>query len=234
MKDEEYVFRQDVREKATTGRSAHRQRTHCGKGGRVRLPSDNLTKKELQKMNGECKTYRLNSPMKWAEFKAMPDEYKITYIKLLRQKFGVSDTNIGRMLGVSQGSISREVIRLGIPGEKRNRRFAWDEAGWRAWAYSEVAEEQPAPDTNQEEAISAEDFLTTACEMISETSEENVPNPEENKISVEECAVVEKKLAPASGSMSFDGSYDDVLKTVAMLLGGCKGTICVQWCLEGA
>ena len=35
-------------------------------------------------MSGECKSYRLNSPMSWDEFKAMPDDIKITYIKLLR------------------------------------------------------------------------------------------------------------------------------------------------------
>ena len=84
MKDETYVFIQDVKEKKTTARSARHTRTHCGRGGRVRLPSDNLSKKELMKMSGECKSYRLNSPMSWDEFKAMPDDIKITYIKLLR------------------------------------------------------------------------------------------------------------------------------------------------------
>lgn len=52
MKDEEYIFRQESREKAITARGAHNRRTHCGKGGRVKLPSDYMTKKELEKMNG--------------------------------------------------------------------------------------------------------------------------------------------------------------------------------------
>lgn len=235
MKDEEYVFRQDVREKSITGRSAHRQRTHCGRGGRVRFPSDNLTKKEREKLNGECKTYRLNSPMKWAEFKAMPDEHKISYIKLLRQKFNVSDRQIGTMLGISQACISKEVRRLGISGAPRPKGTKWDEVGWSVWAYGEAATEQTDPYTNQEEPISAEDFLEAACEMIEEPAEEHkaVPVPEE-VTSCEEAVVEKKPLAPASGSMSFDGSFDDVLRTVAMLLGGCKGTICVQWCLEVA
>ena len=82
MKDETYAFISDVKDKKITARSARHTRTHCGKGGRVRFPSDNLSKKELQKMNGECKSFRLNDPMVWKEFKSMPDDLKITYIKL--------------------------------------------------------------------------------------------------------------------------------------------------------
>ena len=89
MKDETYLFVSDMKDKKVTARSARNKRTHCGKGGRVRFPSDNLSKKELQKMNGECKAYRLNDPMGWKEFKAMPDDLKITYIKLLRKEFNV-------------------------------------------------------------------------------------------------------------------------------------------------
>lgn len=144
MREEEYDFYQDVREKAITGRSAHRARTHCGKGGPVRLPSDHLTKKELEQLNGECKTYRLNAPMKWAEFRELPDEHKITYIKLLRQKYNPSDRHIGTMLGISQAAVSKEFIRLGIPGGCRNGQTPWDEEGWRAWAFGEKQEESEA------------------------------------------------------------------------------------------
>ena len=45
-------------------------------------------------MNGECKSYRLNDPMAWKEFKSMPDDLKITYINLLRKKFNVPGTSI--------------------------------------------------------------------------------------------------------------------------------------------
>lgn len=43
MKDETYVFISDVKEKGSVARSARNARSHCGKGGRVRLPSDNLS-----------------------------------------------------------------------------------------------------------------------------------------------------------------------------------------------
>ena len=85
MKDEEFVFRADSREKAITARSARHARTHCGHGGRVRLPSDNLSKKELMKMSGECKSFRLNDPMGRKEFMSMPDDLKIVYIQAIRK-----------------------------------------------------------------------------------------------------------------------------------------------------
>ena len=87
MEDEKYVFFQDVREKKVTGYSARKQRSHCGKGGRVKFPSDYLTKKELKNMSGECKSYRMNSPMKWLEFRFMPRDLQIAYIKAIKEKY---------------------------------------------------------------------------------------------------------------------------------------------------
>ena len=132
MKDEEFVFRADSRDKAITARSAKSKKT---KGGRVRLPSDNLSKKELRQMSGECKSYRLNSPMKWKEFKAMPDDIKITYIKLLQQKFNVPFVHIGKMLGCTNRTISCEIIRLGLSEGKncKGRSKKWDKDGFYAW-----------------------------------------------------------------------------------------------------
>lgn len=47
MKDEEYLFVSDSRDKKITARSAGKRRTHNGKRGSVRFPSDHLTKKEF-------------------------------------------------------------------------------------------------------------------------------------------------------------------------------------------
>lgn len=85
MKDEEFLFHSDCHEKKVTARSARNTRTHNGKRGKVKFPSDYLTKKEIKAMSGEVKSYRLNEPMSWREFKAMPDDIKVTYIKLLRE-----------------------------------------------------------------------------------------------------------------------------------------------------
>lgn len=158
MKDEEFVYKSDVRDKAITARSARHTRTHCGKGGRVRFPSDNLSKKELMKMNGEVKSYRLNSPMGWAEFKSMPDDLKVVYIQALRKKYGVPDIQIGNMMGVHKATFIKEMSRLGLSrGQNCGGRKKWDEEGFFAWVNgvdvpTPVTEEEPAEAPVIEEA----------------------------------------------------------------------------------
>lgn len=74
MTDEEYIFRTECAEKKRTARGSFNRLSHAGKGGRVKMPSDYMTKKERDKMNGEVQSYNLNSPMKWMQFKRMPDD----------------------------------------------------------------------------------------------------------------------------------------------------------------
>lgn len=155
MKDETYLFFSDMKEKKTTARSARNKRTHCGKGGRVRLPHDNLTKKELQKMNGECKSYRLNDPVKWDEFKAMPDDIKATYIKLIRQKFNPPNTMIAQMMGVSEMKVRRELKKLGLEAIQRSGRMKLDKEGFYAWMHGvdKLPTPVPAEEPIQEEQL---------------------------------------------------------------------------------
>lgn len=151
MKDETYSFISDVKDKKITARSARHMRTHCGKGGRVRLPSDNLSKKELQKMNGECKSYRLNSPMAWNEFKAMPDDIKITYIKLLREKFDVPDCELYKMFGTNKDALSRYLKALGLRVPRKNSKREWKKEEWFAWVNG--VDMLPAPTLEENKQI---------------------------------------------------------------------------------
>ena len=160
MKDETYVFISDVKERGSIGRSARHKKTHAGKGGRVRLPSDNLSKKELMKMSGECKSYRLNEPMAWKEFKTMPDDIKVTYIKLLRQKFNPPVTQISKMMGVTEACVRRELERLSLTdGKKRSGRMLWDKEGFWAWVHGvdQLPTPVPAEEPIQEPVITSEE-----------------------------------------------------------------------------
>ena len=112
-------------------------------------------------MNGEVKSYKLNDQMTWAEFKAMPDDIKIRYIKALRSKFNVSDTEIGVMLGVSQTAISKEIRRLGIGEGRRSGRVKWDKDGWCAWCNGLKLEKMEAPAVEEkEEAVTEPEEVT--------------------------------------------------------------------------
>lgn len=63
LPDEPLEMIEDSISKKRAAQSARHRRTHCGKSGSVKFPSDYMTKKELKAMNGECKSYRLNDPM---------------------------------------------------------------------------------------------------------------------------------------------------------------------------
>lgn len=167
MTDEKFVFVSDVADKKRTARGSHNKRSHCGKGGRVRLPSDNMTRKELNAMNSEVKSYHMNDPMTWKEFKSMPDDLKITYIKLVREKFHVSDTKIGEMFGVAQRTIASEIIRLGIGLGKRHHHSGFDKDGWDAWRNRTVV--PSAHDVLEE--IQPVEVANEPCEVQNTTDE---------------------------------------------------------------
>lgn len=212
MKDEEFVFRQEVKEKASTARNARYKRTHNGKSGRVRFPSDNMTNKERNAMNGEVKSYRLNEPMSWKEFKEMPDDIKVTYIKLLRERFNCFDSAIADIMGINKISFSQEIKRLGLGhGTKHGGNRAWNQKeafyAWASGVPTVIEEETPVEEPEEE-----------ICECI-----ETVPDP----VAVEEAK--SKRAVPSSGTMTFEGSTESILETLTVLLGGANVHISVTW-----
>lgn len=210
MKDEHYVFLKDVSEKKNVARSARNKRTHNGKRGGVKFPSDYMTEKERNAMNSEVKSYRLNEPMSWKEFKAMPDDIKVAYVKLLREKFGVPDTYLAKMFGVSQTITARVITELGInPGKTRSGRTHWDKEGWLAWCNG-----APVAKEAQEEVIEE----AVEQDVPEATEEENAPVCEE-----------QRKLIPSSGSMVFEGKVEDALNSISALLGGACVHISITW-----
>ena len=114
MPDEQYVMISDSIEKKKIAHSSHNRKTHCGKGGRVKFPSDYLSKKELKAMNGDVKSYSLNKPMTWKEFRSMPQDLQIMYIKKLRNEFGVPDSVLCKTMGVCRSSFSKAMKDLNL------------------------------------------------------------------------------------------------------------------------
>ncbi len=247
MDDEKYVFFQDLREKKVTGYSARKQRSHCGKGGRVKFPSDYLTKKELQKMNGECKSYRLNSPMSWHEFRAMPEDLQVAYIKAIKEKYNPTITAIGKMMGVDRPNLSKHLLHLGFEKQTRGA-HVWDKDGFAEWCFGvPKAEECQSVQEEVKEEISAEeaeevlDILGEAQEVEETVVEEEIPVEKEGrwaeipspglKIKLVDAA---KEPAPAfaipsSGSMNYEGDALDILRSISRLLGGAKVALSVSW-----
>lgn len=132
MTDEKYTFITDVAEKKRIARGAFNKRTHNGKGGKVRFPSDYLSNKERNKMNGEIREYRMNSPITYAEFKKYPDDLKKKYIQRLRDMFDVPDKDIAEMMGVNAKTLATALAKIDARGGRRGKRKA-DYVAFEKW-----------------------------------------------------------------------------------------------------
>ena len=237
MKDETYVFIHDVKEKCSAARSARNRRTHTGKGGRVRLPSDNLTKKELEAMNGEMKSYKLNSPITWEEFKAMPDDIKKIYLLGIHNKWNVPYSEIAKMMGSYQQKLAKVTKQLGITSSNHSW-TKWDKEGFYAWvngitlpaAEEEIpAEESPVEEIAVEEVPVVEEI---PVEEIAEEADDEVVTLPFDFTPISEQIHKEEKVIPYSGRMQFKGNAKSILESVVSILGDANVNIEISWVVE--
>lgn len=221
MSDEAYLLHQDTRDKKNTARGARHMRTHCGKGGVVKFPSDYLSKKELKAMNGPVETYRMNAPITWEEFKSYPDEHKKTYIQLLRKKFNVPDKFIAEMFGLAPNSLNRWFKCLGLAKGAGNGAKTWDKEGFLAWRAGAPEAVKPS-ETPVEEEVITKDECIDILEEAKVAAEATV-----NDVCESSCET--RCVVPKSGQMTFDGNIHDILQTVSSLLDNSNVSLTVSW-----
>ena len=119
-------FDYDVLQKKRTAAGAR----HMKRGSRSKrcsLPSDNLTPAQLKRRNGPVSTYKLDEPMRWDDFKAMPVDLQKQYLTYLVETYGATNEMLGDMFYVhptrvgtvkkAQGVVSQNPPRL--IGEKK-------------------------------------------------------------------------------------------------------------------
>ena len=152
MTNEEFVFHQTELERKRTARGAYNKKRQGGR--HVRLPSDNMTKKEMQAMNGEIQTYKLSEPMTWQEFRAMPDDIRRQYILGLRERYDASTGMFCQMFEVSKPTFWKELQRLGIKATNvmptKDSLAKWDGFLHQTEPQEEVPEETPDEPVEQE------------------------------------------------------------------------------------
>ena len=96
MTDAEKLFKETERERKKLGYGdRHKKR---GGGRYVHLPSDYMTKKEREAMNGEVFHYDPRKWYSWSEFKAMPDEYQVKYVNSLLNRYNCSFSSIANVV----------------------------------------------------------------------------------------------------------------------------------------
>lgn len=228
MNDYEWDFVKDSMDKKNVARSARSTRTHCGKGGAVKFPSDYLTKKELKAMSGEVIQYAsLKKPMSWGEFKALPEDLKKEYITSIREKFGAPDKYIAQMFGVSQYTLCLYFKDLGLGAGKSSGNSArkWKTEEFLAWSSGAdlEAEVAPVPEETIEPAADADTFDSSSL-SDTEIKEIEVDRDQSCGESFERvCAV------PFSGRLTFNCDAEDALNTIRHLIGNKKVSMTVSW-----
>lgn len=96
MTDEAFVFNQTVRERKATGYGAYHKKR---KGGRtIRFPSDYLSRRERQQMNGEVFSFDPRKFYTAEEFTALPPVYKAKLINSYMDKYDVGLSNISEIV----------------------------------------------------------------------------------------------------------------------------------------
>ena len=214
MNDEEYTFVTDCAEKKRTAWGAHNKRSHTGKGGRINFPSDYLTKEERQKMNGECVTYSLNRPMKWTEYKKMPDDIRRQYIESLQTRFDVMQIDLAEMFGVTPNTIGLETKKLGVKFKHRSGlKINANKGAWRDFCAGLNTPVKP-PQKVETESVP---------DVIDEPKQETEP--------VREVKNAPSVCTPVSGNLAFTAcTATDALNAAFAILGKTEyATITISW-----
>ena len=113
MTDEAFVFNQTVRERKATGYGAYHKKR---KGGRtIRFPSDNLSRRERQQMNGEVVSFYPRKFYTAEEFSTLPPEHKATLINGYISRYDVGLSNISEIVfGKSKTWLYQVLNKSGI------------------------------------------------------------------------------------------------------------------------
>lgn len=111
MDDAIYTFVQDVREKRQASYGA-KHRVNGAHGKSCTLPSDRLTAKEREALNGEVMTYNPNEFYTWDEFEKLPEERQKQYIFGLMRRYNTGYCSVG-------GALFGEYSRLQTLARKR-------------------------------------------------------------------------------------------------------------------
>lgn len=106
-------FDYDAMQKKRIARGAAHMK-HGSKSKKCTLPSDYLTDAQKRRLNGPVSTYKLDEPMSWESFKAMPEDLQKKYILNLRETYQATDIMLGKMFKKADVTIGDIRRKLGV------------------------------------------------------------------------------------------------------------------------
>ena len=116
-------FDYDVMQKKRIACGASHMR-RGSKSKKCTLPSDYLTAAQKRRLNGPVSTYKLDEPMNWESFKAMPEDLQKKYILNLQETYQANNDMLGKMFGVTGVSVCkmRHALGIGAMGQSKMTR----------------------------------------------------------------------------------------------------------------
>ena len=116
-------FDYDAMQKKRIARGASHMK-HGSKSKKCTLPSDYLTAAQKRRLNGPVSTYKLDEPMNWESFKAMPEDLQKKYILNLQETYQANNDMLGKMFGVTGVSVCkmRHALGIGAMGQSKMTR----------------------------------------------------------------------------------------------------------------
>lgn len=94
----------------------------------VKMPHDNMTKKEREALNGECKTYKPYGLLTFDEYKAMPDDLQKEHLLFIHSLHGATLRDMWRMWGAFNiGTVCMEFnmhdVKISAESEERAKKW---------------------------------------------------------------------------------------------------------------
>lgn len=213
MNDIEFILKEDIKKKKQAG-SGYRYKKNGSKSKKCSLPSDNLSKKELNKMNGECKVYNLSEKMNYSNFCAMPFDLQVKYLEMLRDKFGANQTDIAKMMNVAPSTLASHRYKFlnNKPVFPSSNRPRLDKDAWNRFINGEKAEDTVAAEPDEK--------LVDACSVDDSADTTFLPY---NKVA--------SKADIVNGSMNLKGKAEDIFRKMADILG-CENEYEIYVCFK--
>ena len=118
----------DAKEKKRIARGAYNKKG-C-KSRKCTLPDDYLTPHERKALSKTLVDVNLKGPMKWDDFKRLPEDIQREYLEYLVKEYGATSDWVAKMLGVSYKTLSRFSVK-GIFPKGRRRETQEQRDRWR-------------------------------------------------------------------------------------------------------
>ena len=170
-------FDYDVLQKKRTAAGAR----HMKRGSRSKrcsLPSDNLTPAQLKRRNGPVSTYKLDAPMRWDDFKAMPVDLQKQYLSRLIEHYHATNKMLGAMFYVDPTVVALRRRKLGVPEGRsvyfRGAAKVQRDERWNAFLRGEGA--VFCEDISLDTAIPVQEFMLLSAEKQTEYIEGLINN----------------------------------------------------------